>query len=711
MSETDRQKTLKKHFSSYKGNSRKGNRTGSSDNDGSAKLAAHKAATAGSGDSSNKANIKEQTEEERKANQLISDSVDRAKGVNRTKQELSKNNQIQGYNSIAEIRKWQEGQSKNNKISESQAISLMNKIQQEQAIAKEKEKAESYSSYNYKKYVSEAKVASLQLGQKKDELNEKISSYIPSYEELEEKQSSKSKQINNPEYQKLVDDYAPPKDDTAKDFTKGMYNEIESNPVGVGVTTASMFVGGAAFKVGSVGAKLGLAKGVAIAGTGSKLGKGITMASSAIEPTLAIGGIGLAASELQGKNAEEIGQITPHLIGGIYGGVKGWNAGSKVVGNLQTLGRTEIPLNKITNAEVVNGKQKFPLTKKGQTPDKLVAEFKADTHGIPTDKLITDKYGVWHATPEKLPSKIEILNNPSRPTDVGGLYVSPRVSPAFTRISANKGYSFRSLFQSDPIRPSVTRVYVKDVNRLPTGKNVKAGQEYLSSGAKQGEAYLTPNAERLSVFGKVESEAVISPKTMLKQTGVGKKYYTKINGRKVPIDTFEVFGTGKKGTTVELIKGGQTKTKSTSEIAKSSFSSSGSPLPKIYPSVTSIAMSSAISSSTSITPSTKPSSVTSSIAMSSTKPSSTKPSSVTSSSTSSTKPSSVTSSSTSSTKPSSKLSATSIIENKNKKPSIPEKKKIKKVKKKENSLDWEYKRTTNQFVNPSKIKINTKGLI
>jgi hypothetical protein len=82
-SETARQNKLKSTFSSYKGNKKTGKQYTVGEDSSSSSSSSSSSGTS-------TPTIKQQTEEERKANMLISDSVDRSKGIDRSKEAIAK---------------------------------------------------------------------------------------------------------------------------------------------------------------------------------------------------------------------------------------------------------------------------------------------------------------------------------------------------------------------------------------------------------------------------------------------------------------------------------------------------------------------------------------------------------------------------------------------------------------------------------------------
>lgn len=335
------------------------------------------------------------------------------------------------------------------------------------------------------------------------------------------------------------------------------YEDLQAAPIKttakeIVLPYATGYAAGAALKLGSVGLRLGSARAASAIGSGNAATKitsaGIKAGANLVEPAVGIGAIGYMGNEFRKATPEEQVSMTNDIIFGGLGASRGWKGGDKLIGYLQTRGRTYVPLETITDPAVATGKQAFPLTRKGQSPELLVKEFKAPDTGLAVDKAVSGKYGAWHATSQKFPSTVEIVNAPSRAKDVGGLYISPRLSPAFTRVNrvtnvkSDIGSSIRGMFTPDPIRPSATRVYVDDIVRLPKGaRTTQTGREFLGAKSTPGKAYLTPDAEARAITGGVESEAVISPRTVLKE--IPSNLYTKIGGRRVAIDRFETIRT------------------------------------------------------------------------------------------------------------------------------------------------------------------------
>jgi len=366
----------------------------------------------------------------------------------------------------------------------------------------------------------------------------------------------------------------------------GYYKDFETKPIStIGEDVLLYGVGagvGAGTKVATVGAKSGLGRAAGKLGSSSIAGRALTGSSKALDPLIATAGVGSIGYEIAKATPEERVGMADDIFIGAAGAARGWKYGDKLVGRLQTRGRDYVPLEKITDPAVAKGTQDFPLTRQGQTSSKLQAEFQNNPYGIPGEN-VPGKIGTWHASKSKYPTGELVLDSTARPKDVPGLYISPRASPAFTRISrgelslaeyigaTKKGFGksfgqfksagemfskgkvrqsatrtkkgastlYETIFgQPEPVKPSISRMYIDDVVRLPKDKRgLFEAKEFLgSSKSQKGKGYITPDAEARAATGQVESEAVISPGTRLIE--LQSRYYTKVGGRRIPIDRF-----------------------------------------------------------------------------------------------------------------------------------------------------------------------------
>ena len=294
--------------------------------------------------------------------------------------------------------------------------------------------------------------------------------------------------------------------------------------------------GGAAF---GVGARLGTAAARGAAGRLATRSPAQTQfipsfLGRAAEPAVGIGTTGLVAYDIGTAKSPEAAsdKIMQYGAAG-YGAQRGWRAGTGIIDRVQTRGRQYVPLDKITDAQVATGQQAFPLTRTGQRPGSLVQEFRSSRHGLPGETGVN----VWHGTPGRFRSGTQIQDSVMRSTDMPGLYVSPRASPYFTRAPHKATQKYSLLGDQEPIRPTMLRVGVDDVTRLPPGaRGIDPGRQFLRTGAKKDTAYITPSADRAAATGRVEAEAVIPPGAIL--TGGKGQFYTKVGDRRVPIDQF-----------------------------------------------------------------------------------------------------------------------------------------------------------------------------
>ena len=312
---------------------------------------------------------------------------------------------------------------------------------------------------------------------------------------------------------------------------------------------------GAGFKVGTYGTRLVLKKGAGYVGTETLVGKGLTFTSKAVEPTVALVTTGQIGHKfIQADTQKQRVEMVAELGVGLAGAAKGWSLAGKGIETIRVRGRTEVPIESIIEPEVLSGVESFPMTRKGETPTQLISRFKESEFKLPIEK---DGTFVWHAAPETLGKSSTVFGKTVRGSDVPGLYTSPSLSPYFLRVTeAPKASLYSRLFGSpEPLEPTALRIGVKDVTRLPESVRYDVGKasEYLKTDAPKGEATLTPVLETaLRGKGKAEAEAVITPETLLGR--VEQKYFVKIEGHKVPIDTYKVGGIGKKFDTAGKVK-------------------------------------------------------------------------------------------------------------------------------------------------------------
>jgi hypothetical protein len=206
------------------------------------------------------------------------------------------------------------------------------------------------------------------------------------------------------------------------------------------------------------------------------------------------------------------------------GGLAGLKAGPKVWDASRTITKTALPKENLIPADVLSGKNRFPLSSKD--PNIQLKLFLEKSQRLPEQ---TDPFG-FHASPQPLKNLIVEGSESEFP----GLYVSYGVSPNFLKInkasfSAIKNSFKTNIFESMLSRWSKPSVAAIENLDFVVGKKGKPGQAFL------------PGV-------KTEVEAVVAPGTELIPTG--SNYYFKYNGRRVPIMQFKATrGKGKSGAT------------------------------------------------------------------------------------------------------------------------------------------------------------------
>ncbi|RLI82701.1 hypothetical protein DRP04_03390 [Archaeoglobales archaeon] len=243
-------------------------------------------------------------------------------------------------------------------------------------------------------------------------------------------------------------------------------------------------------------------------------------------------------------------------------------------------GKTKIPAEELIPAEVIAGKQRFPMHR--GTAGKLFAKYSTKTSkGV--KKQVKEQLGVsdylgFHATPmagglRGLAKGFEVTTEAKRPTDVPGLHMAARISPHFLRFGEGYkiGFPGRSLVEAiknigkkrgvlavsfeevgrlpREVREGIKQLTPEEIRKLHTPRareNIQTAREFLIEKAERGKAYTTWKAEVSLVKGvPFEEEVVLSPKTKvqpLEQTNLLRRiigrdfeYYTEWRGRKVPI--------------------------------------------------------------------------------------------------------------------------------------------------------------------------------
>jgi len=193
----------------------------------------------------------------------------------------------------------------------------------------------------------------------------------------------------------------------------------------------------------------------------------------------------------------------------------------------------KLPTENIIAPEYYTG-QRFPTIRKGQTAPQLMREFKPI---LPKERFPAG----FTAAPKPFAKATEAYRGTS---ELAGLYQAPRVSPHFLKVGGEEVKMF-GLSPFETWRPSIIRVtptkyeLAPMVGRVPTKRPIV--KEFFRKDAELGKAYIP--------FIKTEKEAIIAMGTPLRQ--VGKRYFIKFEGRRIPISEFEVA----KGVKFEIAKG------------------------------------------------------------------------------------------------------------------------------------------------------------
>ena len=177
------------------------------------------------------------------------------------------------------------------------------------------------------------------------------------------------------------------------------------------------YVGGAIFKGGTLGASVGLREASGAVGSNT-VARALLAGEKAVEPLAIVGGVGIAGKELlttyhtEGEGGAGAAAQATIMAGSLPFAMAGWKGTGDLYSKLLVRGRTEVPAP--VSPEVLKGEHTFPTTKPGTTQNEVIAGFKTD-----------EGLRGYHATSEAMGKEVTVANAPSRPSDVGGLYVSP----------------------------------------------------------------------------------------------------------------------------------------------------------------------------------------------------------------------------------------------------------------------------------------------
>lgn len=224
-----------------------------------------------------------------------------------------------------------------------------------------------------------------------------------------------------------------------------------------------------------------------------------------------------------GETSSTILSYTPSTLK-IGLGFMGTSLYPKTKDLFKTFGRQEVKIESITTPEVLSGQKTFPEAPSSQH----LPLFKQGKYSLPGTKP-----GAYHSTGETFWKRGKIELQPGK-SELPGLYGSSSVSPHFLRLSRHK-FDLSEYFVGDiAIQPGVAYLqpsgfrFVKAV-KIPGVPSKGLGWKWTQP-TKPGFA---------DVPGiKSEVEAIFRP-----QSGdyfkVGKGYFFKWKGRRIPIDVFK----------------------------------------------------------------------------------------------------------------------------------------------------------------------------
>lgn len=324
-----------------------------------------------------------------------------------------------------------------------------------------------------------------------------------------------------------------------QDVSRKVVWEIGVKPA---VTAGTSFIGGAAFGIASkifTATKLG----ATIWGAAEIGGGGYFAYSKVKEWQKAPSGIW--------NKLNTVSYLPMEIAAGGFGYKTGGEAGQAI----RFIGKKggEIAASSIVEPKVLSGETRFPSVSNSEYKPgmgkQLLQEFQEGKYNPFPKKEGTSL--LWHASPTPI-SGAEIGAGTS---ETAGLYGAPSASTYFLKIGGDKGYSFSALPKfSNPTLQGITT----PVERLPiearsggiskmfefmgTPESVKSSVPEASG---SGIARISPAFE---AGLKSEKEAVIPFKSSIAKTqegfnwwekATGFKYWAEINGKKVPITTYE----------------------------------------------------------------------------------------------------------------------------------------------------------------------------
>ena len=233
----------------------------------------------------------------------------------------------------------------------------------------------------------------------------------------------------------------------------------------------------------------------------------------------------------------------------------------KLIDRAATRGKTFIPI------EQIGYESGIPLNQR-QTAKSIRKSFEKNTYYPPVERFSsfggrsTAKSGqtlkgperarlptqnddgmiVWHATPNRNPFQQESIRVGGSDSELAGLYAAPAATGYYAKAGAGKSDELRLFSTGNMLRasnPGLVTADVKSINIVP--KSMRKDWEKINK------EFTDPNSLTVPLM-KAEYEGVIPPGSEYRFTG--SRYYTKIEGRRVPILELK-----SKGNTLEVVEG------------------------------------------------------------------------------------------------------------------------------------------------------------
>ncbi|MDR7665489.1 hypothetical protein RG963_06790 [Methanosarcina sp. Z-7115] len=368
---------------------------------------------------------------------------------------------------------------------------------------------------------------------------------------------------------------------------------------GLGLMVAGGVVAGTVIKGVGLGANLALRTGATRIGAESAVraaaSKGLYTAANYTEKVVNFGMLGSLAVDVNNLRKEgdykELSRTIVNLAIGGIGFKKGDALALKGIDRIRARGGVEIPVESIVSSDVLTGKTAFPMTKHGTPVRETIESFKdaegesIGYHASPTPiypkvrasvARQSDQAGLYVAplesgasmyfariskdtkplgTLEALSVDISTLAGAAGKVTKADLQASAKVIAS--RALGKQGVHPTSVIElKDAVKstpknvvdavlgtpgslPTVQKIRLPgEVKRMPKEirLDLEATQKAMET-ADKGDAFITFKFERNIKKGRAETEATITPSTVLKRINTEKRYF-KYNGRVVTLTEY-----------------------------------------------------------------------------------------------------------------------------------------------------------------------------